>query len=48
MQNPAMTHLTRLAAAHKVTQTNSEQTVTMTLTKIEHNVPVDPKLFVKP
>jgi outer membrane lipoprotein-sorting protein len=34
--------------AHKVTLTNSEQTVTMTLTKIEHNVPVDPKLFVKP
>jgi hypothetical protein len=32
----------------KVRLTNSMQTITMTLTKIEHNVAIDEKLFAKP
>jgi hypothetical protein len=34
--------------ASKIRLTNSMQTITMTLTKIEHNVAIDDKLFVKP
>jgi hypothetical protein len=32
----------------KIRLTNSMQTITMTLTKVEHNVTVDEKMFVKP
>ena len=33
---------------HKLTLINSMQTITMTFTKVEHDVTVDPTLFVKP
>jgi len=33
---------------HKILLINSMQTITMTFTKIEHDVAVDPALFVKP
>ena len=32
----------------KTRLTNSMQTITMTLTKVEHNVPIDEKMFSKP
>ena len=34
--------------AHKLTLTNSMQSITMTFKKVENNVPLDDKMFVKP
>jgi hypothetical protein len=32
----------------KMRLTNAMQAISMTFTKVEHNVPIDDKLFVKP